>query len=227
MYKKFVALFTAKFYYSMKYGKATTVNKILQTAVLLLVSVIFFSSCKPDDPTPPPPAANASFTYGSTRVFPVQVQFTNLSTSPFPGASSFLWDFGDGMVLSATTNPLHLYVVAGTYQVKLIQTYSNGTKDTVIKTLQLTTNGPSGVSTGAAGTTAADFSFTIPSGHTVTFVNTSANATSYLWDFGDATNSTSTATTVTHQYNAAGPFNIILRATGAGGTDTCSARIVF
>ena len=209
----------------MKYCQSITTNKILYGVVLLLVTVVFFTSCQADNPPPPAPAA--SFTYSSTRVFPVQVQFTNLSTSPFPGPSVFLWDFGDGTTVSAIANPVHLYVVAGTYQVRLIQGYSNGTKDTVIKVLQLAANGPSGISTGTAGTTGSDFSFTIPSGHTVTFVNTSANANSYFWDFGDASNSTSAATTVTHQYNAAGPFNIILKATGEGGTDTCSARINF
>jgi len=154
------------------------------------------------------------------------VQFTNLSTNPFPGSSSFIWDFGDGS-FSTITNPVHLYTVAGTYQLTLIQIYPTATRDTVIKTMALNATGPSGVSGKETGIAATDFSFNVPSSYLVSFTNTSTNANSYLWDFGDATSSTSAATTVTHQYNSAGPFTVKMLATGAGGTDTCSAQIVF
>jgi PKD repeat protein len=51
---------------------------------------------------------------------------------------------------------------------------------------------------------------------TVNFVNTSTNATSYLWNFGD--NTTSTDPAPVHTYTTAGPFSPSLTATGAAGT---------
>lgn len=194
--------------------------------ILAVVLAAAFMGCQPDVVPTPPPLPNASFSYTSARVFPVQVSFTNTSTSPFPGPSTFIWDFGDGST-STITNPIHFYTTAGTYMVKLVQVYSNATRDTVIKAMQLNAVGPSGVSTSPNGTAATDFTFSIPSIYLVSFMNTSTNATSYLWDFGDATSSTSSVTTVTHQYNSAGPFTVKMSATGSGGTDTCSAQIVF
>jgi PKD repeat protein len=200
---------------------------LLTGITLLLATVVIQFGCTPDNPAPASPTPNASFTYSSTRNFPVQVQFVNLSTSPFPGPSTFIWDFGDGSFISTSGNPVHMYVAAGTYMIKLVQTYAGGSKDTVAKVLQLNANGPGGISSGPVHISATDFAFTFPVAFTVSFTNTSTNASSYLWDFGDASNSTSGSPTVTHQYSGNGPFNVILKATGDGGTDTCSARIVF
>jgi PKD repeat protein len=199
-----------------------------QFFLIVLITTITATQfgCKTDSPTPPPALPNASFSYTSARVFPVQVNFVNTSTSPFPGPSTYIWDFGDGTT-STVINPLHIYITAGTYVVKLVQVYSNSTRDTVSVAIQLNANGPGGVSSKVGNIAATNFTFSIPAGYLVTFTNTSLNAISYLWDFGDAANSTSAATTVTHQYNAAGPFVVKLKATGAGGTDTCSATIGF
>lgn len=195
--------------------------------VVFFMPVLFFYSCnKSDSPAPNTVPPNASFAYTSARVFPVQVQFLNQSTSPFPGPSTYSWNFGNGSN-STAINPIASYPAEGTYLIQLIQTYSNNSKDTVALALQLLANGPAGVSTKTSGINATNFSFSIPSVYLVTFTNNSTNADSYFWDFGDAGTSTSGAATVTHQYNAAGPFSVILRATGPGGTDTCSARIVF
>lgn len=58
---------------------------------------------------------------------------------------------------------------------------------------------------------------------TVTFTNSSANASSYSWDFGD--NSTSTATNPTHTYRVGGVFTVKLTATGAGGTNSTTKTV--
>jgi PKD repeat protein len=199
-------------------------SNLLFTALLLLISIVLFS-CTKDTTTAPDPLPNAGFSYTSARVFPVQVTFTNTSSGPFPVVSS-IWDFGDGS-FSTVINPTHAYPNSGTYLIRLVQQYSNSTRDTIIKALQLNVNGPSGISSKNNSIAAADFTFSIASVYLATFTNTSTNATAYLWDFGDATNSTSAATTLTHQYNAAGPFTVKLKATGPGGTDSCSAQIVF
>ncbi|UOQ52020.1 PKD domain-containing protein [Hymenobacter cellulosivorans] len=59
----------------------------------------------------------------------------------------------------------------------------------------------------------------------VSFQNTSQNASSYTWNFGDNTTSTSTDATFNHAYAQAGVYRVKLTATGAGGADTTSQRI--
>jgi PKD repeat protein len=52
----------------------------------------------------------------------------------------------------------------------------------------------------------------------ISFTNTSSNATSYLWDFGDG--NTSGEDNPTHIYTTTGNFVVELRATGDGGTSS-------
>jgi large repetitive protein len=187
------------------------------------IAIILFS-CTKDNPAPNSPAPNAAFTYTSARVFPVQIQFINTST---PGGVAYFWDFGDGTTVSSLSNPVHIYTQPAVYQIRLVEAYANGTKDTAIKMLKLDSNGPSGISSKVNNVATADFTFNIPVAYAVTFANKSTNANSYLWSFGDGTNSTSDSAVIKHNYYGNGPFNIILKATGDGGTDTCSAKISF
>ncbi len=71
--------------------------------------------------------------------------------------------------------------------------------------------------------TAADANFVV-SGYEkaaptpVTFINTSKNATSYLWNFGDGT--TSTESNPVHSYSLDGTYLLTLKAIGANSTDS-------
>lgn len=58
---------------------------------------------------------------------------------------------------------------------------------------------------------------------TITFTNTSQNATDYLWEFGDG--ATSSTKSPTHSYNSDGTFTVQLTATGEGGTNSSSKSI--
>jgi PKD repeat protein len=53
---------------------------------------------------------------------------------------------------------------------------------------------------------------------TLNFINTSKNASSYVWNFGDG--NTSTSTQPQHTYNLAGTYQVKLKATGANGSDS-------
>jgi RHS repeat-associated protein len=69
----------------------------------------------------------------------------------------------------------------------------------------------------------ADFYATPLSGTvplTVTLVNSSTGASSYLWDYGDRITSTASAVTHTHAYTATGVYTVSLTASGPGGSDT-------
>jgi PKD repeat protein len=69
---------------------------------------------------------------------PLQVSFTDASTA----ATSWLWDFGDG-VTSAAQNPVHTYNISGVYNVSLKATNSNG-YDYENKTAYITVNEQTG-----------------------------------------------------------------------------------
>lgn len=57
-----------------------------------------------------------------------------------------------------------------------------------------------------------------------TFTNSSSNATSYEWNFGDG--GTSTATSPVHNYTASGTYNVKLKAFSSGIT-TCADSIII
>ena len=59
----------------------------------------------------------------------------------------------------------------------------------------------------------------------VTFHNTSQNATTYAWDFGDHSTGTQAEAAFAHTYAQTGVYRVKLTASGAGGTDTTSQRI--
>jgi hypothetical protein len=69
------------------------------------------------------PSANAAFDASALRgSAPLGVQFSNRSFGDIAGMA---WDFGDGAT-SAETSPLHTYVTAGIYTVRLTVTGTDG-----------------------------------------------------------------------------------------------------
>ncbi len=134
------------------------------------------------------------------------VNFTNTTT----GATSYSWDFGDGNT-SSDENPTHTYDDDGTYEVELTATNDCGsttTTETVVV-----------VSMPTAGFSANENNGCAP--FTVEFANqSSANATSYDWDFPGGNPSTSTDENPTVTYNAAGTYDVTLIASNAAGNDT-------
>ena len=70
----------------------------------------------------------SSFTFPTTCLPDLNVQFTNTST----GATTYSWDFGDGTAFSSATSPLHLYSGSGPFNVKLTAISNGCSKDTII-----------------------------------------------------------------------------------------------
>lgn len=71
------------------------------------------------------------------------VLFTNSSV----GATSFIWDFGDGSPLDNSSDPIHTFISSGIYTVKLI--ISNGTcSDTVLQQIVVTPSMLTGIDNG-------------------------------------------------------------------------------
>jgi PKD repeat protein len=138
------------------------------------------------------------------------VTFTNTTNA---GTWTYQWSFGDGATAS-DQNPVHTYTALGTYEVTLVVSNANCT-DSVMHEVRVLPPPP-----------VADFD-SIPSGCepvAVTFSNTSTNTdvpgTSYRWDFGDGSYSTSENPDYT--WFDEGSYRVELTVTGPGGTDTKS-----
>ncbi|MRR58855.1 MAG: PKD domain-containing protein, partial [Deltaproteobacteria bacterium] len=140
---------------------------------------------------------------------PLIVDFTDTST----GATSWLWNFGDGSI-SAARNTKHTYTANGTYTVTLTVTGACGssTKTGTIRVCDSTT---------------ANFTTSTTNGYVplnVSFTDSSSGAiTSRSWSFGDG--GTSTAQNPAHTYAGAGTYIVTLTVTGPCETSTMTATI--
>lgn len=149
-----------------------------------------------------PPVANFSAT-PTTGCNPLVVEFTDLSTN---SPVSWSWTFpGGSPATSNQQNPTVVYSTPGTYNVTLTVT-NLVASSTVTKTAYIT----------VLPTPVPGFTW-VNGGLSVLFTNTSMNATSYFWDFGDGTNSTQV--NPTHNYSQDGFYTVSLSATGACGTE--------
>lgn len=172
--------------------------------VLMALLVAFFSGCKPNEPEEETPIALFSYSQNELKV-----TFTNTSQN----AQSYVWTFGDGQI-SKEKNPVHTYAKAGTYNVQL--TATNITKsNTYSQNVTISQ---------AEVTPTAKFSYT-KNGLTVTFSNSSTNAQSYKWEFGDG--QTSTANNPSHTYSNYGTYNVTLTAINGSKTNTTSQNITL
>jgi gliding motility-associated-like protein len=156
------------------------------------------------------PSPTVAFTADSTPScqVPRTISFTNNSIPGGSGTTTYLWDFGDGNT-SSSANPSHTYTAFGNYTVTLLVTNGNGCSKSLIKTSYIKIL----AKPTAAFTASGNNSCTAPV--TTTFTNTSSNAVSYEWSFGDG--GTSTATNPTHTYTTNGTYNVRLIATNAAG----------
>ncbi len=147
----------------------------------------------------------AGFTY---LVSNINVNFVDSSQN----ATSYYWDFGDGQS-STLENPIHNYSSFGYYNVTHIAINIHGS-DTIVKQIYV------------------DSAYVLPtSGFTyssnnyiVNFVDSSQNATSYYWGFGDG--HSSTLQNPIHNYSSFGYYNVIHIATNIHGSDTIIKQII-
>ncbi len=134
---------------------------------------------------------------------PLQVQFTDQSAGE---PTAWLWSFPGGTPATSTEqNPVVVYNTAGSYDVMLTVTNSAGTSEAAMV---------SAISLGAAPM--AGFT-TVVDGLTASFTNnSSSNATSFQWSFGDGT--TSTEANPVHGFSSNGTWPVTLVATNDCGS---------
>jgi PKD repeat protein len=168
----------------------------------------------------PAPTAYAYFTADVTNgTEPLTVTFMDQSMY-FDTITSRTWDFGDtNITTTAVANITHTYIQNGTYTVSLTV---NGTQAGQNVTA---TETKANYITVYDSKPKADFYATPTSGTVPLTVNFTDNSTSYdgiiswLWDFGDGTNSTQQ--NPTHNYTRTGRYNVTLTiAEQDGDNDT-------
>ena len=176
----------------------------------LAMSAVIFSSCKKEDDTPPQSQAK----FGAdktTAMVNEEIQFTNSSEN----ATAFAWSFGDGTT-SAVVSPKKAYTDVGVYLVTLVSTGAGGStiqniSITIIPAVGFTVEDPENLYMNTP----------------VEFTNTSIGASSYLWEFGDADNSTSQDENASFTYSTAGTYTVTLKAISGEGESTLSKEVII
>ena len=165
-----------------------------------------------EKPVPILPVANFSANVISGYA-PLSVLLTDLSQN----ATSRSWDIGnDGIVESRDSNIVYVFTNPGTYTVNLTASNANGTdsKLTMITVLEQPI------------LPVANFSTNITEGIaplTVQFNDSSENATSVNWDFGDGSNSEER--NPINEFATPGTYTVNLTASNENGTSSKSAKI--
>jgi PKD repeat protein len=144
--------------------------------------------------------------------------FNSLATGVF-SSTAFYWDFGDGSY-STSQNPIHTYLNGGAHLVKLKVSSGSFCADSVIQSVNIT---------GVICNANSNFSLTPTS--TAQIWNAIPaypwNVSAAIWDWGD--NSTSNVLYTSHQYSAAGMYNICLSVTVScvASSSSCASYSVF
>ncbi|HEX2608037.1 MAG TPA: PKD domain-containing protein, partial [Flavisolibacter sp.] len=132
--------------------------------------------------------------------------FLNTST---PKPQTSLWSFGDG-TSSDSLSPVKVFTSAGTYTVKLLNTYAFCT-DSATRDIKVLPRPSAAFTSGPTTQCQPNF--------TVNFQDQSTNVVAWLWNFGDG--STATVQNPSHTYTQYGDFDVVLVVTNASGcTDT-------
>ncbi|MBI4647087.1 MAG: PKD domain-containing protein [Bacteroidia bacterium] len=129
------------------------------------------------------------------------VEFYNASSD----VSNCLWDFGDGTT-STEINPVHIFITSGSYAISLTVSNSCGS-DTYSSAINI-------IPSPQASFYVSDT--TVAAGTTIYFTNTSQNAISFNWNFGDYSG-TSSLESPSHSYNTSGIYNVQLTVLGSSG----------
>ncbi|MEQ8470985.1 MAG: PKD domain-containing protein [Marinoscillum sp.] len=147
---------------------------------------------------------------------PLTVQFIN--NSQYANPDTYYWEFGDGNT-SFAENPTHTYARSGVYSVRLYGANTVGSGADLIREDYIEV-----YSQPIANFTLTPSTVYIPD-QDVYFRNSSINATSYMWDFGDGI--TSVEFNPVHAYEELGEYNVTLIASNANGcSDTLTQNSV-
>ena len=130
--------------------------------------------------------------------------YTFINTTVPPPASSS-WNFGDGTI-SAEISPVKKYASVGAYTIKLVNHFS-GCTDSISR--------PIFVKGAPLPDFTSDNTQSCKTPFTVHFTNLTPGNNTYIWDFGDGTNSTDI--NPAHTYTDTGSYTVALIGTNSNG----------
>jgi gliding motility-associated-like protein len=139
------------------------------------------------------------------------IQFTNLTVP----SDRWRWDFGDGVGISNTQNPLYAYQDTGKFSIRLIA-WNNGCADTLIKASYITILPPIAKFTS---------SYNCTNKLQVAFTDQSVLPQTWSWDFGDGF--TSNLPNPVHIYSAYGTYYVTLTVTNGSCSHTKGNSVVL
>lgn len=146
----------------------------------------------------------------------VPITFTDTAT----GATSFSWYFGETGGGGTTTSNTYTYKFKypGLHTISLTA-YNNGCGYTFTRTNYINIDSASAIFT---------YRYSCDTNLRINFTNNSIGASTYNWDFGDATTSTTSATNFFHIYPASGTYNVrlIIHNNTSGCSDTATLPII-
>ena len=160
------------------------------------------------------PLPNAVFTISNPRCETQAVTFTDASVPNAGVLTEWDWDFGDGNT-AIRNNGLpftHIYATAGNYTVTLKVKTDRGCYSVVATQQIIIHNMPVPE---FSFPTALCFPGTVAFTNNTTIADGSLAQMVYDWDFGDLNNSTSASPS--HDYAAAGQYNVTVTATSNNG----------
>ncbi|HKR03774.1 MAG TPA: PKD domain-containing protein [Bacteroidia bacterium] len=157
------------------------------------------------------PVAVAQFTINN-QPCDSTVSIVNLSQN----AVNYQWNFGDASAIDTNAVPVHTYTSSGTYTITLIVSNSCSS-DTIQHQVNILIPQPA----------IANFTFNSqPCSTSVTLNNQSQNALSYLWNFGDGSQSDTTINP-SHNYIANGTYTITLIVGNICSSDTFQLQVTI
>ena len=144
--------------------------------------------------------------------FNYSVDCSNKTTFLFRDSSilplTWHWEFGDGGT-AVIANPTHIYPALGSYTVRLIVS-NGGCIDTLDQNIKAVDEQPNFMVSNDTICRKTSTLFTV--------TNTDlSNIASYTWDFGDGGTVTTTNSSISHVYNNAGNYTVLLTATDING----------
>jgi len=136
---------------------------------------------------------------------------------------SWLWNFGDGNT-ATVQNPIHTYLVTGTYNVSLTIVTAQGCVNTANTQIVVNDQPVAGF------TTNSPVCFDSPVLFSNTSVSPNGNIQTWIWNFGDGTSETVIAPdnpNVEHAYTLAGTYNVTLTVIDNAGCEDDLTRQVI
>jgi gliding motility-associated-like protein len=193
------------------FGAAGTYDVQLVTSVMGCSDTLIQQVVVQDDPVP-------SFTAPAVCQG-TATQFTNTSTIASGTITGYEWDYtSNGIVNSTNTNTSHGFPQAGTYDVTLTATTSNGcsnsvTQQVVVNSVPVVAFTPEEVCQGAT-TEFEDLSSVV-----------NGTITDWFWDFGDG-GATSNLQNPTYTYPNSGSYNVSLTVTSDQGCISTGTQLI-